>query len=69
MKVEAGVLFLEYQGVELEAPIVWDLAPGGPIYAMKDGKIFLSLELEEFKALYVMLRDLELNGKRGRADA
>ena len=62
MQVEAGVLHLEHKGIEVEAPIVWDLVQGGPIYAMKDGKIFMSLSTEELKALYVLYRDIELKG-------
>jgi len=62
MQVEAGVLHLEHKGIEVEAPIVWDLVQGGPIYAMKDGKIFMSLTTEELKALYVLYRDIELKG-------
>jgi hypothetical protein len=62
MQVEAGVLHLEHKGIEVEVSIVWDLVQGGPIYAMKDGKIFMSLTTEELKALYVIYRDLELKG-------
>ena len=62
MQVEAGVLHLEHKGIEVEFSIVWDLVQGGPIYAMKDGKIFMSLTTEELKALYVIYRDLELKG-------
>ena len=62
MQVEAGVLHLEHKGIEVEGSIVWDLVQGGPIYAMKDGKIFMSLTTEELKALYVIYRDLELKG-------
>ena len=62
MQVEAGVLHLEHQGLELEVGVVWDLVQGGPIYAMKDGKIFMSLTTEELKALYVLYRDIELKG-------
>jgi hypothetical protein len=62
MQVEAGVLHLEHKGIEVEVSIVWDLVQGGPIYALKDGKIFMSLTTEELKALYVIYRDLELKG-------
>jgi len=62
MQVEAGVLHLEYKGLEVEAPVTWDLVQGGPIYALKNGKIFLSLTAEELKALFVLYRDLELKG-------
>ena len=62
MQVEAGVLHLEHKGIEVEAVIVWDLEQGGPLYAMKDGKIFMSLSPEELKALYVLYRDIELKG-------
>ena len=62
MQVEAGVLHLEHQGLEVEVGVVWDLVQGGPIYAMKDGKIFMSLTTEELKALYVLYRDIELKG-------
>lgn len=62
MQVEAGVLHLEHKGIEVEVSIVWDLVQGGPIYAMNDGKIFMSLTTEELKALYVIYRDLELKG-------
>jgi len=62
MQVEAGVLHLEHKGIDVEVSIVWDLVQGGPIYALKDGKIFMSLTTEELKALYVIYRDLELKG-------
>ena len=62
MQVEAGVLHLEHKGIEVDVSIVWDLVQGGPIYALKDGKIFMSLTTEELKALYVIYRDLELKG-------
>ena len=62
MQVEAGVLHLEHKGIEVEVSIVCDLVQGGPIYALKDGKIFMSLTTEELKALYVIYRDLELKG-------
>jgi hypothetical protein len=62
MQVEAGVLHLENKGIEVEASIVWDLEQGGPIYGLKDGKIFMSLTTEELKALYVLYRDIELKG-------
>ena len=62
MQVEAGVLHLEHNGIEVEASVVWDLEQGGPLYAMKDGKIFMSLSPEELKALYVLYRDIELKG-------
>jgi len=62
MQVEAGVLHLEHKGIEVEVSIVWDLVQGGPLYAMKDGKIFMSLSPEELKALYVLYRDIELKG-------
>ena len=62
MQVEAGVLQVEHKGIEVEVSIVWDLVQGGPIYALKDGKIFMSLTTEELKALYVIYRDLELKG-------
>lgn len=62
MQVEAGVLHLEHKGIEVEVSIVWDLVQGGPIYALKDGKIFMSLSPEELKALYVLYRDIELKG-------
>lgn len=63
MQVEAGSLHLEHKGIEVEAPIVWDLVQGGPIYLIKDGKIFASLQAEELKALYVLYRDIELKGQ------
>ena len=62
MQVEAGVLHLEHKGIEVEVSIVWDLVQGGPIYALKDGKIFMCLTTEELKALYVLYRDIELKG-------
>jgi len=62
MQIEAGVMHLEYKGVELEAGVTWDLVQGGPIYALREGKIFLSLTAEELKALFVIYRDLELKG-------
>ena len=62
MQVEAGVLHLEHKGIEVEAPIVWDLVQGGPIYGLNDGKVFMSLTTEELKALYVIYRDIELKG-------
>jgi len=62
MQIEAGVMHLEYKGVELEASVTWDLVQGGPIYALREGKIFLSLTAEELKALFVIYRDLELKG-------
>lgn len=62
MQIEAGVMHLEYKGVELEATVTWDLVQGGPIYALREGKIFLSLTAEELKALFVIYRDLELKG-------
>ena len=62
MQVEAGVLHFEHKGIEVEASIVWDLEQGGPIYGLKDGKIFMSLTTEELKALYVLYRDIELKG-------
>lgn len=55
-------MHLEYKGVELEAGVTWDLVQGGPIYALREGKIFLSLTAEELKALFVIYRDLELKG-------
>jgi len=55
-------MHLEYKGVELEASVTWDLVQGGPIYALREGKIFLSLTAEELKALFVIYRDLELKG-------
>lgn len=63
MQVEAGSLHLEHKGVELTLPLIWDLEQGGPIYLMKEGKIFASLSPEELKAIYVLYRDLELKGK------
>ena len=63
MQVEAGTLHLEHKGIEVEVAVVWDIEQGGPIYAMKDGKIFISLSAEELKALYVLYRDIELKGK------
>ena len=63
MKVEAGVLHLEHGGLEIEVSVVWDLVQGGPIYALKGDKVFMSLTAEELKALYVLYRDLELKGK------
>jgi hypothetical protein len=63
VRVEAGVLHLEFNGLEIEIPVVWDVEQGGPIYAMKEDKIFLTLSAEELKALYVIYRDLELKGK------
>lgn len=63
MQVEAGSLHLEHKGIEVEVPIVWDLAQGGPIYLIKDSKVFASLTAEELKAIYVLYRDLELKGK------
>ena len=62
MQVEAGVLHLTHKGLEIEVPVVWDLVQGGPIYAIKEGKIFMSLTTEELKALYVLYRDIELKG-------
>ncbi len=62
MQVEAGVMHLEYKGVEVEAQVTWDLVQGGPIYALRDGKIFLSLSAEDLKALYVIYRDIEIKG-------
>ena len=62
MQVEAGVLHLEHKGIEVEVSIVWDLVQGGPLYAIKDGKVFMSLTAEELKALYVIYRDIELKG-------
>lgn len=63
MQVEAGSLHLEHKGIEVEVPIVWDLEQGGPIYLIKDRKVFASLQAEELKALYVLYRDIELKGK------
>jgi len=60
MQVEAGTLHLEYNGIQVEAAIVWDLEPGGPIYLLKDNKIFASFTIDEFKAIAVILRDMEL---------
>jgi len=67
MQLEAGTLILKVSGFEVEVPVVWDLVQGGPLYAMKDGQIFLSLTAEELKALYVIYRDIEL--KRTVGDA
>ena len=53
MQVEAGVLHLEHKGIEVEVSIVWDLVQGGPIYALKDGKIFMSLTTEEIGRAHV----------------
>ena len=63
MQVEAGTLHLEHKGIEVEVAVVWDLEQGSTLYAMKDGKIFMSLSPEELKALYVLYRDIELKGK------
>lgn len=63
MQVEAGSLHLEHKGIEVELPLIWDLEQGGPIYLIRDGKIFASLSSEELKAIYVLYRDLELKGK------
>ena len=63
MQVEAGSLHLEHKGIEVELPLIWDLEQGGPIYLIRDGKIFASLSPEELKAIYVLYRDLELKGK------
>lgn len=63
MQVEAGTLHLEHKGIEVELPIVWDLERGGPIYLLKENKVFASLTPEELKAIYVLYRDLELNGR------
>lgn len=62
MQIEAGKLYLTYKGTELESEVTWDLVQGGPLYAIKDGKVFMSLTAEELKALYVIYRDLELKG-------
>tara|TARA_R110002124_G_scaffold107345_1_gene259682 strand:- start:747 stop:950 length:204 start_codon:yes stop_codon:yes gene_type:complete len=62
MQVEAGVMHLEYKGIEVESQVTWDLVQGGPIYALRDGKIFLSLSAEDLKALYVIYRDIEIKG-------
>lgn len=62
MQIEAGKLYLTYKGNELESTVTWDLVQGGPLYAIKDGKVFMSLTAEELKALYVIYRDLELKG-------
>mgnify|MGYP003663499797 FL=1 len=55
-------MHLEYKGIEVESQVTWDLVQGGPIYALRDGKIFLSLSAEDLKALYVIYRDIEIKG-------